>query len=850
MNRYGKVCLWAAMLWGCGELYEAPRDASLPDPVGTDGTLPGDEGGPDSRPDSWQEEDPGTGPEDLPPGEDAMGPEVPGPDGSEAEPGGDPGPGDAGSVPDPAFFHAVREHMDRQADDPYEFDEAMDCGGAPCLEGTRVDALWVAGDTVWAGTPGGLFRWRGGDDPFEPISAGEEPDGPVVDLAGAPDGRLLAVVLPDRIRLLDGEGAPLGTLGPLPGVAWTSAAFRPDGMLVAGGDHGVYEGLLGGFGPVEGTSEWQVRDLAMLGDRVVALLADGALRLGSAPLEVPDDVGTPRRLFQGQDRVFVAASEGLLDVQQDGRLRVVLRPGIGGLPAGDLTAVASGGRFVLVGHGIGASAVPWPTGAEPGIQHYVSQRWLPADEVTAVGVGTDLWVGTPGGLARIGFRQGRLAAKAEALFQEWMAHFWRMDGFLATDAWTDDPRQPTTWRLSDSDNDGLWTQMGIGALCMAYAVTRDERYYEAARKAMRTMFLLIDVPAVSFQAAGLPRGFISRSLVREDEPDLFASKASQPDRWHLAEYQGRRYYWKDDTSSDETTGHFFGFPLYYDLCAKDDAERAEVAEHAAALARYIVEGGFTLRDLDGQPTTFGHWEPERVAITVDGLENCGLEHPLDLCLEAEYGGGWLNATEILGHLLAAWHMTGDRTFHEAYDRLVREYRYDEVVTWSRKAITVNNPRTANHSDHELAMLAYMTLTRYEPDPDRRQRYLEGLRGLYDYERPERQPLWAAIVALAEAGVADLPGAVRTLREMPMDHRDVRVDNRHRRDAKEDVVDRFEDRQWDRVFPYDEIHLMWWNSNPYRMADGSSPRVRQSPMPFLLAYWAGRYAGTLQAPSAP
>jgi len=773
----------------------------------------------------------------------------PGQDEPPSDPGQD-GQGPDAWIPDPAFFHAVRDHADRQADDPYEDDQALDCAGAPCLEDQRVDALWVRGAEVWAGTPSGLFHRPGEEGPFQAHPVGEDPEGPVVDLAGSDDGSLLAVVLPDRIRLIDGQGALVGTLGPLPGVLWTSAAFRPDGMLVAGGDHGVFEGLLGGFGPVEGTEEWRVRDLAMLGDRVVALLEDGTLRLGADPLDVPEEVGTPRSVSSGADRVWVAATEGLLAVTSDGRVQVVLRPGIGGLPAGDLVAVASGERWVLAGHGIGASAVPWPARDGVGIQHYVSQRWLPSDAVTAVAVGTDLWVGTTGGLARIGFREGRLDQKASTLFEEWMAHFWRMDGFLALDAWTDAPRSPTTWRLGDSDNDGLWTQMGIGALCLAYSVTRDERYYEAARKAMRTMFLLIDVPAVDFQAAGLPRGFISRSLAREDEGEVFDSKAGQPDRWHLVEYQGHRYYWKDDTSSDETTGHFFGFPLYYDLCAKDEAERAEVAEHAAALARYIVEGGYTLRDLDGQPTTFGHWEPERVAITVDGLENCGLDHPLEACLEAEYGGGWLNATEILGHLLAAWHMTGDRFFYDAYDRLVREYRYDEVVTWSRKAITVNSPRTANHSDHELAMLAYATLIRYEPDSERRARYLEGLRGLYDYERPERQPLWAAIVALAEAGVADLPGAVRTLREMPLDHRDVRVDNRHRRDAIEDVVDRFEDRQWDRVFPYDEIHLMWWNSNPYRMVDGSSPQARQSPMPFLLAYWASRYAGTLQAPDSP
>lgn len=843
MNRRWMV-LWGVMsVWGCGEAYDAPRDASPQDPGWRDAI----QGEVDAAPNPDFGEDSGAALEDVGSGEDPGTTDVPGPDAPSPDPGLDVPPPDVWN-PDPAFFHAVRDHADRQSDDPYDYDLALDCGGEPCLEGFRVDALWVAGTQVWAGTPGGLFRWQGGDGPFEPHPAGEDPEGPVVDLAGSADGSLLAVVLPDRIRLLDGEGAFLGTLGPLPGVFWTAAAFRPDGMLVAGGDHGIFEGLLGGFGPVEGSSEWKVRDLAVLGDRVVAVLEDGSIRLGTESLEVPGNVGSPRRVAHGRDRVWIAASEGLLDLQQDGVLRVVLRPGIGGLPAGDLVAVAAGDGWVVTGHGIGASAVPWPAGREPGIQHYVSERWLPADEVTSVAAGTDFWVGTPRGLARIGFLQGRLEQKAEVLFRQWMDRFWRMDGFLSPDAWTDHPRTPTTWRLWDSDNDGLWTQMGIGAFCLAYSVTGDDRYYRAARKAMETMFLLIDVPAVDFQAAGLPRGFISRSLVREDEGEVFQSKASQPDRWHLVEYQGRRYYWKDDTSSDETTGHFFGFPLYYDLCAKDEAERAEVADHAAALARYIVEGGYTLRDLDGNPTTFGHWEPDRVAITVDGLENCGFDHPLEACLEAEYGGGWLNATEILGHLLATWHMTGDRYFYDAYDRLVRDHRYDEVVTWSRKAITVNSPRTANHSDHELAMLAYATLVRYEPDPDRRSRYLDGLRGLYEYERPERQPLWAAIVALAEAGVADLPGAVRTLREMPMDHRDVRVDNRHRRDAVEDVVDRFEDRQWDRVFPYDEIHLMWWNSNPYRMVDGSSARSRQSPMPFLLAYWAHRYAGTIGAPA--
>ncbi|MBM4397890.1 MAG: hypothetical protein FJ087_19670, partial [Deltaproteobacteria bacterium] len=530
----------------------------------------------------------------------------------------------------------------------------------------------------------------------------------------------------------------------------------------------------------------------------------------------------------------------------------------GGLPAGDVIALAAGGA--ILGHARGATV---RTGERR--DHYVGLRWVPDDRVQAVAMGVDapapdegpsIWLGTPEGVSRIRLRDTTLAAKAESVFQK-LPHFWRMDGFVAPDARVDDGRNPSKWDpLWDSDNDGLWTQMAIGAFCYAYAVTKDEPHYAAARKAMDTMFLEIDVPAADFRKAGLGRGFVTRSLIRDDEGALFDSHATET-RWHLVEHtDGHAYYWKDDTSSDETTGHFFGYPLFFDLCAKDDAERAAVAEHAGALASYIVEGGYTLRDLDGQPTSFGHWEPSIIAIAVDGLPACAeAGNSIEDCAYAAFGGGWLNGIEILGHMLAAWHMTGDPKFKAAYEELCTTHRYCEAVRFHDQIATVVSPRIANHSDHELAMLAYHTLIRYEPDDARRAMWVADLLAFWAWESggvakagDERQPLWAAFVALAAGGEgrADaFADAAQSLREYPGDLVLFRFDNTHRKDAGDWPNDRFDDPQFDTVFPYDEIAQMWWNGNPYNKVDGGDGRSLQGPMAFLLAYWAQRYAGMLQ-----
>jgi hypothetical protein len=151
----------------------------------------------------------------------------------------------------------------------------------------------------------------------------------------------------------------------------------------------------------------------------------------------------------------------------------------------------------------------------------------------------------------------------------------------------------------------------------------------------------------------------------------------------------------------------------------------------------------------------------------------------------------------------------------------------------------------NHSDHELAMLAYHTLIRYEADPQRRAQWLDGLQFLMDWERVERNPLWGALVALlAGEGMVDMEAALQSFREMPVVQQNWAVDNSHRRDAVDWLNDRFNAPQFDRVFAYDEIRHLWWNGNFHVKTMDGDGRQMLGPMAWLLPYYAFRYAGVL------
>ena len=49
--------------------------------------------------------------------------------------------------------------------------------------------------------------------------------------------------------------------------------------------------------------------------------------------------------------------------------------------------------------------------------------------------------------------------------------------------------------------------------------------------------------------------------------------------------------WRGETSSDEMTGHFFAYSIYYQLCA-DDAEKAAIRETVRKIMDHILDNDF------------------------------------------------------------------------------------------------------------------------------------------------------------------------------------------------------------------------------------------------------------------
>lgn len=751
-----------------------------------------------------------------------------------------PGP----TPPDPAKVFEEKSHPRAYVDVPYAALSPRLFRLAAEIPDPAVQALVFYRGKLHAGTSTSVLVYE--QDRFarhpSPLTRGYA----VVDLAAQGADRLI-VGGSDRVAIVD-DGA---------GALWRPQDPAEQVRAVTANGATIYVGtdrqLLRLSAAAQATSLLagvQIRDLAATADTVFMATDRGVLRydvrtatVGSplvAPAALADDDVRALTLSEDGATLIVASATGLTKVPVAGGASVIETAKKGGLATTDLISVTERGGVVLAGHTIGATTL----GAER--DYYHSLRYMPDERVSAVALEADgtRWFGTPRGVGRLGREMTTLAARA-AKFEEFLERrHWRMDGFVDDDVPLMDPWDPDAgFRHTDHDNDGLWTQMQIGPWCLAYSVTKDEAYYQKARKALDVMFLEIDIPGVTFTAAGLKKGFIARSLVRDDEGPIFDNKATN-DRWVRQEYQGRTYYWKNDTSSDEYAGHFFGYPLFYDLCAKTEAEKEEIRQRIRLVADYLIEGHELLIDLDGKPTTFGDWKDQAAA--VDTIDGCPDRYPLDVCLSSWGGGGWLNSLEILGHYLAAWHITGDQKYYDAYERLYTTERYGDMIPIRPNYVTITDPAIANHSDHELAMLSYSTLLRYEPNPERRARLQKSILDFFEYEKEERNPWQVSVIGSAVSDVPFLDQAIQTLKEMPDDWRPWRVDNAHRADADHGPSDRHGGTQFTTVFPYDEIRTMKWNGNPYRMEDGGSSSV-MAPTPYLIAYWKLRYYGLITSP---
>src|ERR1051326_3936166 len=360
-------------------------------------------------------------------------------------------------------------------------------------------------------------------------------------------------------------------------------------------------------------------------------------------------------------------------------------------------------------------------------QYLAGLRYLPDDYVHQMlpDEHAGVWVRTRTGVSHIELRWLTLANKAE-LFEDHIRL--RHDRYgLTASSHLEIAGDLSRNRTHDNDNDGLWTAIYAAAECFRYAATKSPEALVNARKALDAILFLEEV-------AG-QRGFPARSFIRKGDPMPHGGE------WHWT--TDGRYYWKGDTSSDEIAGHFFVFSIAYALLP--DAElKKRIVETARRIMDHIIDHGYNLVGLDGKPTEWGFWGPERLAREPDERA--------------------LNSIQLLSFLKTTAHLTGDARYEKEYIKVAWDFKYADWLT------RLNEFRQElNYSDEELAMFRYYCLFQYEKDPALLKAYRSGADQWWQNIQRELNPLWTFIYLSGQPGAkVDLAGAVRTLYRMPVD----------------------------------------------------------------------------------
>jgi hypothetical protein len=642
---------------------------------------------------------------------------------------------------------------------------------------------------------------------------------------GLPSNDVQAVVLRGgRVFALTAAGSAVfsdGRFVPATALAQEGDAIGSDGREVRATKDGLFLREKGGAWkpllPSDGVRNWAPVDV-----RGVAFDARGRLWFAS-----PQGVGC---LENGRWRLYTAAE---------------------GLPYDDFTSVAAGEAGV-VWFGTRKGAIRFDGRV---FEYRQGRRWLPHDDVRKVAVEPDgtAWFATPAGVGRIERKPMTLARKAAFFEDEIEKRHRRTPYGYVLGVTLERPGDPSRYAQKDSDNDGLWTSMYGAAQCFAWAATRRPEARQRAVRAFEALRFLGTVTQGGEHPA--PPGFVARTVLPadgrdpngDDSPERDAAMRKRDRFWksiapRWPKSADGRWYWKSDTSSDELDGHFFFYGVYNDLVVASDEERQALRAHVGALADHLLRHDFRLIDHDGKPTRWGVFDPQ------------SLNH--DPQWRDERG---LNSMSMLSYLKVAERITGEARYAEAYRGLVRDHAYatNTLIPKSNAG-----PGSGNQSDDEMAFMGFYGLSRYETDPALRSIYAMGLHERWTMERPELNPLFNYIAAVATSGTTFEDAFSRielgpsgewreesldTLRRYPLDRVDWRLTNSHRKDvvplpayARDGGTAGKGSRSDGKVLPIDERFVEHWNHDPWQLDQGGEGRRLADGSSFLLPYYMGLY----------
>jgi hypothetical protein len=505
-------------------------------------------------------------------------------------------------------------------------------------------------------------------------------------------------------------------------------------------------------------------------------------------------------LAVAKDDQRLATDKGLFAVTAQGAT-VVPRP----LPTNDLTCIAadSSGRLW-----IGSNRGAFSLDKAGRLDYYAGKRWIPSDRVIDLFVDAhdDVYVLTTGGVARLAFEPMTLAEKADACLKNLRLHHIRFG--LVSDTNLIDGDYAYT-RNNDSDNDGLWSGIYLSAEAFRYAVTKDRSAFENVTDGLDALERLVSI-------TGIP-GFQARSF------ELEGFKVSDPQCWRTRPQHD--FEWKGTTSSDEIVGTLFFYSVFDETVARDDpALHKRVALVVSAIVDHIIDHRLYLVDIDGKPTQWGRWNPEYVNTRRIG------------------GDRRLNSVEILSFLQLAYALNPSLRYKDTFYDLVRNHGYaDNTVQY------LPDPMGEwNHSDDELYWLSYYNLIRHCFDAELKKTFLQSARAHYEATKRKANPLWNFTYGSITGDPIDLDGSIRVLREFPLDRRDWRMENSHRKDVR---LSRRPGAELETTAPLSpaERSVHKWNHNELEPDGGGNGNSAESGAEYLLPYWMGRYDGYISPP---
>ncbi len=468
------------------------------------------------------------------------------------------------------------------------------------------------------------------------------------------------------------------------------------------------------------------------------------------------------------------------------------------------------------------------------ISYFSFGAWLmhpTVTKITASDKGTIAAV-TPRGISVITSQYMTLEEKANHYDEMAVKYFTRNEGYQVDRVLRKYGDLESGW-LPNSDNDGLFTGLYCASQCFRYAVTGDEKAKANAKRAVEAMIKLTEV-------TGKP-GFTARATRYSNEENFGDGNREE---WHACE-NNPDCEWLGETSSDEMTGHYFAYGIYFDLVA-DKKEKKKIAQVVKTITDHILENNFHLCDVDGVPTTWANWEPELLNNDDRWFYERGT-----------------NSLEMLSFLKTTYHVTGEEKYNDVYKMLIEKHHYAMNCIQYK----VEDGHVA-HIDDQLDFTNIYPLIVFTDNEAEKEIFKMGLTHHWQYERVERSPMFNIVYGSLTNNSCDVENAAKSLSEMNLDLVCWPIYNSYRKDIVWDTEQEAMGIPAQLKYPveYSSRAFCNYDGNQFVCDNGAEEFVyinnkivnRTSTLPssgargmravmpynFLLPYWMGRFHGLL------